>query len=108
MSGISTHVLDLSLGKPGVGIDVILEREGSGWQSVGSGRTNEDGRCPHLATEVEVGTYRLRFATGLYFSNQGKASLYPEVIVVFSAEAGGKYHIPLLLSPFGYSTYRGS
>jgi 5-hydroxyisourate hydrolase len=108
MSGISTHVLDLSLGKPGVGIDVVLEREGSGWQTVGRGRTNEDGRCAHLAPEVEVGTYRLRFATGHYFANKGQTTLYPEIIVVFSAEAGGQYHIPLLLSPFGYSTYRGT
>ena len=112
MSGITTHVLDTSRGRPAAGVAVALEREGDAgsWIVVGRGTTDADGRLKDLTTgaEVEAGTYRLTFETGAYFVASGVESFYPRVAVIFSVAAGEHYHVPLLVNPFGYSTYRGS
>ena len=112
MSGISTHVLDTSRGCPAAGVPVVLERAvDSGWESVGRGITDADGRAGGLFSSVpEEGRYRLNFDTGAYFRAVGEAGFfYPEVSVTFTVGQGEEhYHVPLLLSPFGYSTYRGS
>jgi len=111
MSTISTHVLDTAVGKPAAGIRVTLEKE-SGTGPIGSGVTDDDGRLRNLLspdTRLEEGTYRLRFEVAAYFARGGRAAFYPEVVVAFRVGSGNAhYHIPLLLSPFGYSTYRGS
>jgi 5-hydroxyisourate hydrolase len=111
MSGITTHVLDTSLGSPAAGVPVALEREGSsGWQPVGAGTTDADGRVGDLLTSVpEEGRYRLTFDTGTYSRALGETPFYPEVSVTFVVGPDREhYHLPLLLSRFGYSTYRGS
>ena len=111
MSGITTHVLDTSRGRPAAGILVALEREdgAGGWDAVGRGSTDADGRLKDLTgAGVGAGTYRLTFETGAYFAALGVESFYPRVAVIFSVGAGEHYHVPLLLNPFGYSTYRGS
>lgn len=116
MNGISTHVLDVSLGKPAAGVQVTLEALVPDvwppqWRPLASKSTDADGRCKELLAAEKVGdaTYRIVFETGAYFEAMGRATLYPEVTVTFSAkEEDGGYHIPLLLSPFGYSTYRGT
>ena len=111
MSPITTHVLDTSRGRPAAGVPVVLERAvDSGWQSVGRGTTDADGRVRDLlASPPEVGRYRLSFDTGAYFNAIGETGFYPEVSVTFVVGRGEEhYHVPLLLSPFGYSTYRGS
>ena len=108
-SPITTHVLDTAKGRPAAGVPVALYRldERGAWEELGIGTTDADGRCRTLMPEVPLpaGTYRLVFDTGAY---HGPAAFYPEVAVVFVGERGGHYHVPLLLSPFGYSTYRGS
>jgi 5-hydroxyisourate hydrolase len=114
MTGISTHVLDTAKGTPARDVSVRLERqEGSGqWKTVGSARSGLDGRCGQLipkGQELSPGTYRLVFDTASYFSAQGVRGLYPIVQVSFSVREGEThFHIPLLLSPHGYTTYRGS
>jgi len=113
MSGITTHVLDISQGKPAAGVPVILEIEASGgWQTVAEGITNADGRVSNLLTAnspITTGVYRLSFDTAKYFDGQNTQGFYPQVTVVFKIEnADQHYHVPLLLSAFGYSTYRGS
>jgi 5-hydroxyisourate hydrolase len=111
MSGISTHVLDTARGQPAVGVAVTLEYAGpDGWAELARGVTDANGRIAALLAEPPAaGDYRLRFATGDYHRGQGLTPFYPEVTVhVRLAAAGGHYHLPLLLSPFGYSTYRGS
>lgn len=113
MSPITTHILDISLGRPAEGVAVELDRMGAdgAWAPAGRGRTSADGRVGDLLKEVPpaAGRYRLRFEVGAYFERRKIASIYPVVEVVFVVDsAGGHYHIPLLLSPFGYSTYRGS
>jgi 5-hydroxyisourate hydrolase len=102
---ISTHVLDTSRGRPAAGVAVVLERqEGDGWSPVGEARTDADGRVDELAA-AGAGVYRLTFDTGSYF----ESGFYPQVAVEFRVDDdAGRYHVPLLLSPFGYSTYRGS
>ncbi len=110
-SPITTHVLDTMLGKPAAGVRIRLEKKtGRGWKLLAAKRTNKDGRIPDLlAGEKLRGTYRLRFDTASYFKATRRACFYPYVEVVFTiAESSGHYHVPLLLSPFGYSTYRGS
>jgi len=110
--GISTHVLDTSRGQPAAGIAVTLDRRaGDGWREAGSGVTDRDGRVQSLLSEgdAQPGTYRLRFDVRAYFTGHGVTSFYPVIEITFTAEAANpKYHVPLLLSPFGYSTYRGS
>ncbi|MGW9632263.1 hydroxyisourate hydrolase [Agromyces sp. NPDC055520] len=110
-SQITTHVLDATVGRPAAGVPVELSvHETSGWIIVGAGVTDADGRATALGPEsVPTGQYRLRFDTGAYFAARGTDTFYPEVVLHFEvAEAGRHYHVPLLLSPFAYSTYRGS
>jgi len=111
-SPITTHVLDLPLGKPAAGIAVVLEGErGGSWQTLGRGTTDHDGRIRDLLKpgKIERGAYRLTFDVGAYFKRQGVATFYACVPLEFVIEAEEQhYHVPLLLSPFGYSTYRGS
>ena len=113
MSQISTHVLDTSQGRPGKGVPVTLERRTArAWEVVGQGVTDAAGRLKDLLpsnSALRAGTYRLTFDTHSYFSAQQVDSFYPSVTVVFTVhDATQHYHVPLLLSPFGYSTYRGS
>jgi 5-hydroxyisourate hydrolase len=111
---LSTHVLDATTGRPAVGVQVRLERGGDGrWEPASQGQTDADGRL-RLASgggsaEFEPGVYRIMFATGAYFQASGVASFYPEVTITFEMTGRHEhYHVPLLLSPFAYSTYRGS
>ena len=118
MSAITTHVLDTSRGKPAEGIAVVLEAlEANGkWRALGSARTDSDGRVRDglspsegMPSGVPAGTYRLRFDTGAYFRAQRLDHFFPEVVIIFAfTDATPHHHVPLLLSPFGYSTYRGS
>jgi 5-hydroxyisourate hydrolase len=113
MSAITTHVLDTSRGRPAAGVPVTLEVEAAGgWQLLGKGDTNTDGRISDLMADDQPltnGVYRLIFDVDTYFRSHGIASFYPQVAVTFRIENPGQhYHVPLLLSPFGYSTYRGS
>ena len=108
---LSTHVLDTARGRPAAGVRVTVElRDGDGWRGVGGGVTDADGRVPGLLEEaLSAGTHRLTFETGAWFQAQGVAGFYPEVTVVCQIEdPRAHYHVPLLLSPYGYSTYRGS
>ncbi|MFQ5968150.1 MAG: hydroxyisourate hydrolase [Acidimicrobiia bacterium] len=111
MSGISTHVLDVAAGSPAAGIRVILEkRSGDHWRQVGSGVTNGDGRIESLLEgELDDRTYRLSFLTSKYHESQGLDAFFPEVTVTFEVrDSGSHHHVPVLLSPHGYTTYRGS
>lgn len=113
MSKITTHVLDVSLGRPAANVAVILESQsGTGtWAGAGRGVTDADGRLKDFApvTDLPAGVHRLTFQTGAYFAARQIATLYPQVTILFEVKEGqAHYHIPLLLSPFGYSTYRGS
>jgi 5-hydroxyisourate hydrolase len=113
VGGISTHVLDTAAGRPAAGVAVYLEREGpSGWELVNEGVTDGDGRLPGLlpdGVELVAGRYRISFDSGGYFASSGVRGFYPEVAIVFEVNEPGEHqHVPLLLSPFGYSTYRGS
>ena len=112
MSPITTHVLDTRLGRPAAGVAVSLERlEAGAWQLIGYGATDEDGRLATLLPEggLTSGRHRLTFDTGAYFQQQQVEHFYPSVTVDFEvAVLTQHYHVPLLLSPFGYSTYRGS
>jgi 5-hydroxyisourate hydrolase len=110
---ITTHVLDTSLGRPAAGLRVVLERGGqsSEWQMVGHGETDADGRLRSLTPEgatLVAGVYRLVFDTRRYFDSRGVKAFYPTVIVTFDVREEAHYHVPLLLSPYGYTTYRGS
>lgn len=108
MSLITAHILDASLGKPAAGVSVTLLEAGGA--KIADSVTNDDGRVPELGPEtLESGNYRIVFGTGDYFAARNVETLYPAVTVDFHVQAGQKhYHIPLLLSPFAYSTYRGS
>ena len=108
MGTLSTHVLDTALGRPAAGIGVVLETVDG--EMVGHGTTDGDGRVGSIGPEqLDAGDSRLRFATGAYVAGQGTPGFYPEVVVVFTvADTGQHYHVPVLLNPFGYSTYRGS
>ena len=127
---LSTHVLDATAGRPAAGVPVRLEHLGpDGWRAAGQGRTGADGRLGlsggadgdgsgqgsgHGSGQgsgqgFEPGVYRITFGSGAYFEALGTASFYPEVTVTFEMTSRGEhYHVPLLLSPFAYSTYRGS
>ena len=113
-SRISTHVLDIAQGRPAQGIPVTLEGQGlaGGWKLLTKGRTDTDGRIEELYPanlRLQTGVYRLTFEVTTYFRAQNVTSFYPEIVVTFSLrDVTQPYHIPLLLSPFGYSTYRGS
>lgn len=132
MSTLSTHVLDTAQGKPAAGLVLMLEKQEQPeawlaycqarlrgenfdkpvWKRLAQGKTNEDGRCPELlplGTQLEPGVYRLDFDTAAYFSTQGIQGFYPLVQITFEIlRPDEHYHVPLLISPFGFSTYRGS
>ena len=114
MSPITTHVLDTARGKPARGVAVSLEiaRGPDHWAELARGVTADDGRIGQFDRPfppLERNVYRLRFATGAYFMALGIRAFYPEVYVIIQIDDPAQhYHIPLLLSPFGYSTYRGS
>ena len=110
---VSTHILDAVAGGPAAGVSVSLSRQdpGGSWLLAEAGVTDADGRL-RFATETVGGACRLTFATGPYFASRAVATFYPEVVITFSTDtadgAPGHYHVPLLLSPYSYSTYRGS
>jgi 5-hydroxyisourate hydrolase len=108
---LSTHVLDATSGRPAAAVAWRLDRRaGQSWEHVGSGRTDDDGRCTAMAPEgLNTAVYRIVFDTAAYFAASGVRGFYPEVVVVFEVtEPERHHHVPLLLSPFAYSTYRGS
>ena len=112
MSAITTHVLDTSRGRPAVGLKVELHKKsGEDWKSVGIGISDDNGRCGALLGDAPLaaGIYRLTFHAGAYFKAQHIESFYSDIPVIFEVrDARTHHHVPLLLSPFGYSTYRGS
>lgn len=114
MAQLSTHVLDTTRGRPAAGVAVRLEKVGADGsaRAVASGTTNDDGRIPKLAPEpggLEKGVYRIHFETGAYFTALGVQGFYPSVAITFEVrEPSQHHHVPLLLNPFGFSTYRGS
>ena len=112
MSPITTHVLDTATGSPAAGLPITLERKtADGWVTITSAVTNSDGRVANLMEEgtLTAGVYRMTFDTGAYFAANGTLGFYPYVPVPFEIVATDQhYHVPLLLSPYGYSTYRGS
>jgi 5-hydroxyisourate hydrolase len=112
MSPITTHVLDVSRGRPASGVPVALRVEdGGAWKLLSEKATDGDGRVKDLLEEgaLAAGTYRLEFALTEYFREQNVESFYPAAAITFVVKNPGEhYHVPLLLSPFGYSTYRGS
>jgi 5-hydroxyisourate hydrolase len=113
MSGITTHVLDTAAGRPAAGVPVALEaREQDRWVPLGAGVTGPDGRLAGLHPDpaaLRAGVHRLRFDTAAFFALHGLAGFYPEVSVVFEVtDPTDHYHVPLLLAPWGYTTYRGS
>ncbi len=109
---LSTHVLDATAGCPAAGMPVRLDRrDGAGWAGLAEGVTGPDGRLAGWvpAAGFGAGEYRLRFGTGDWFAGQGRVTFYPEVVVIFTVtDPVAHHHVPLLLSPYGYSTYRGS
>ena len=114
MTGITTHILDTSLGRPAAGVTVSLavqSREG-GWTELARSETDVDGRTGNFLSAAHRfapgETYRLRFEVGAYFAARGTPAFYPYVEIVFSLLDDRHHHVPLLVSPFGYSTYRGS
>lgn len=113
MSAITTHILDTSRGKPAANVTAVLEHfDNDTWSRIGGGKTDDDGRIKDLMDSdfsFRPGHYRLDFAVGEYFQAQGVKAFYPYVQIVFEIEeTASHYHVPLLLNPFGYSTYRGS
>lgn len=112
-SPITTHVLDTARGLPAMGVPARLEQQTSpnAWKLIGKGMTDSDGRIADLLPvdwPLENGVYRIVFDTAAYFKTTGAASFYPFVDVTFAVSDKRHHHVPLLLSPFGYSTYRGS
>ncbi len=111
MSGITTHVLDTAAGGPAPGIPVTLEKfAGGSFVKVGEGTTNDDGRVPGLlSAPLEVATYRITFQTEAYLQKRHGGGFYPYANITFViGNAEQHYHVPLLLSPYGFQTYRGS
>ena len=109
--GLSTHVLDTATGLPAPGLQIRCERrDGDHWKEVGGGTTDADGRIKSvLAAPLACGTFRLTFATGAWHAARGTKGFFPSVSIEFEVtDASRHHHVPLLLSPFGYSTYRGS
>jgi 5-hydroxyisourate hydrolase len=107
---LSTHVLDASTGRPAPGGGILLARRAADgrWAESGTGATDHDGRL-RLTGMISAGAYRITFASGDYFAARGVSTFYPEVTVTFEVHSETEhYHVPLLLSPFAYSTYRGS
>lgn len=113
MSQITTHILDTTKGKPAEGVSITLYQEqvGKEWQEIAKGITNADGRIPDLLPKevlLQGGSYKMRFETKEYFDRDSIATFYPYVEIIFAIQNNDHYHIPLLLNPFSYSTYRGS
>ncbi|WP_298225004.1 2-oxo-4-hydroxy-4-carboxy-5-ureidoimidazoline decarboxylase [Flavobacterium sp.] len=112
VSQITTHVLDTSVGLPGKDISIRLQSKQNGvWQTIAQGITNADGRIPDLLPQqknLKPDTYKMVFDTGSYYRKQNLKTFYPEVEILFSTFDETHYHVPLLVNPFGYSTYRGS
>jgi 5-hydroxyisourate hydrolase len=117
MSQLTTHILDTALGKPAAGITVVLFQQDAaepvttGWRQIVIGTSDDDGRLSNLLKKEDVleqGVYKLRFETKEYFEKQGVMTFYPFVEISFTINLDEHYHVPLLLNPFGYSTYRGS
>ncbi len=113
MSAITTHILDTSRGRPAQGVPVTLEVQDKNgdWQRIGSGMTDGDGRLKTLSAgfELYAGQYRLLFDTGAYFAHRNVEGFYPSVEIRFVVRSPAEHHhVPLLLNPFGYTTYRGS
>jgi 5-hydroxyisourate hydrolase len=104
---LSTHVLDAVTGTPATGVPVtLLDSDGA---VLADAATDTDGRITGLGTDVGTGVYRLRFDTASYFAAKGITGFYPEIVIAFEiTDATEKYHVPVLLSPYAYSTYRGS
>lgn len=107
---ITTHVLDTTRGLPAAGVEVRLESvHGGQWHEVGRGHTDANGRLTTTEGHTKPGFYRLTFETGSWFRGQGMRAFHPSVMVVFEVvESDAHIHVPILLSPFGYTTYRGS
>lgn len=111
MSSLSTHVLDTAVGRPASGVPLLLARSsGGGWKPCGRGVTDLDGRCKSLLKDGKLkrGTYRITFGVSAYFKRTRQRSFYPTISIVFEVRDARHHHVPLLLSPWGYSTYRGS
>ena len=112
MSQITTHILDTTKGKPAAGVTIaLLQHTGDNWQEIARGTTNADGRIADLLPKeksLESGVYKMKFETQEYFAQDGTANFFPFVEIVFNVAGNEHYHVPLLLNPFGYSTYRGS
>ena len=105
---ISTHILDTSIGNPAAGVKVTLEILDGDWKEIASGVTNDDGRFA-FENEVKIGKYRINFHTEEYFEKTKTEYFFLETPVAFHiTNINRKYHVPLLVNPFGYSTYRGS
>ena len=112
MTKITSHILDTSKGKPAEGVTIILYEGGNDeWKEISRTSTNSDGRAPALTEnlhELQPRIYKLRFETKDYFDKSRISTFYPYVEIVFEITASEHYHVPLLINPFGYSTYRGS
>ncbi|MEO5563122.1 MAG: hydroxyisourate hydrolase [Chitinophagaceae bacterium] len=112
MSQLTTHILDTTKGKPAQGVTIILYKgQNDVWKELARGTTNADGRIPDLLKKdalLEYGIYKMRFEVKDYFDKDRVATFYPYIEIVFDITTNEHYHIPLLLNPFGYSTYRGS
>lgn len=112
MSQITTHILDTSVGRPAQGVNVTLEHYASGtWLQLAKGITDNDGRVKNLLPlekRIMKGNYRLIFDTKSYYKSNDIKGFYPSVTIEFELLDDSHYHVPLLLNPFGYSTYRGS
>lgn len=112
MSQLTTHVLDTALGKPAAGLSIrLMSMQNGNWHLLAEGITNSDGRIAQLlpaGQSLPADTYKMVFETGAYFNNSGRPVFYPMVEILFNITDSSHYHIPLLLSPFGYTTYRGS
>jgi 5-hydroxyisourate hydrolase len=112
MSKLTTHILDTSKGIPAQNVEVILYHlQNNSWNEISKSKTNNDGRIPDLLpaeTILESGNYKLKFDTKKYFDSTSTQTFYPFVEIVFEIKTDAHYHVPLLLNPYGYSTYRGS
>lgn len=110
MSRVTTHALDTARGVPAAGVPVVLDRHVEGaWHRVADATTDVDGRAgPFSGGPLDAGRYRLVFDTGAYAAQRGERAFFPEVAIVFEVAGADHFHVPLLLSPFAYSTYRGS
>lgn len=111
MSQITTHILDTTKGAPATGITVVLYAHESDWVEIANGVTDKDGRITNLlppSVVLPLGMYKMRFLTSDYFSKANQQTFYPFIEIIFTVSNAEHYHVPLLLNPFGYTTYRGS